>query len=447
MNPKIRELKDKQAALADGVRTLLALSETTELTEAQWAKVEQDEKEIDAISAQLIDLEAQDKRRKELLAKLPSDASWSFNPNSKNGVIDLEKGRMAVKESWQDDPKCGYRSTKEFLLDVMQAGKGARPSAQLQYLAAAGGDEHSTVDDGRGGYLIPEGFMMEVKSVPADADPTVGRVTSIPMTSPKVSMPARVDKNHTSSVSGGLTVAYGEETQAGTSSRMQLERVVLDTSPLKGLSYASEELLERSPISFAALLDAGFTQEFAAKRFEMKLRGTGTGQPQGVISADCTVAQAAEGGQSADTINGTNLIKMRSRCWNYGNAIWIANHDTLPQLVACHIALTNGSAPLFVPGNGTDRPDTLLGRPIFFSEFAETLGDKGDIILGDWSQYLWGTYGAEMRRADSIHVRFEYNERTFRFLEYNDGKCWWRSALTPKKGASTLSPFVVLAAR
>jgi hypothetical protein len=29
----------------------------------------------------------------------------------------------------------------------------------------------------------------------------------------------------------------------------------------------------------------------------------------------------------------------------------------------------------------------------------------------------------------------------------NDGRSWWRSALTPRKSSDTLSPFVVIAAR
>jgi hypothetical protein len=52
-----------------------------------------------------------------------------------------------------------------------------------------------------------------------------------------------------------------------------------------------------------------------------------------------------------------------------------------------------------------------------------------------------------LQSAESLHVRFEYNERTFRFTMRNDGRCWWRSAITPKKSSTTLSPFVTLAAR
>ena len=86
-----------------------------------------------------------------------------------------------------------------------------------------------------------------------------------------------------------------------------------------------------------------------------------------------------------------------------------------------------------------------MGKPIFFIEDCSALGDKGDIICGNWSQYLEGFRGG-MDFAESMHVRFEYNERAFRVVTRNDGAPWWRTALTPKKG-NTRSPFVTLAER
>ena len=88
----------------------------------------------------------------------------------------------------------------------------------------------------------------------------------------------------------------------------------------------------------------------------------------------------------------------------------------------------------------------LLGRPLFFSEFCETVGTLGDLICGNWSQYLEGTLSSQ-QRAESVHVRFVNHERTFKFWMENDGKCWWRAALTPNQSTTTLSPFVILEAR
>jgi HK97 family phage major capsid protein len=79
-------------------------------------------------------------------------------------------------------------------------------------------------------------------------------------------------------------------------------------------------------------------------------------------------------------------------------------------------------------------------------EQCSTLGDKGDIILADFSQYLLIDKG-QMQNATSIHVKFVNDETAFRFVYRLDGQPMWNSALTPYKGSDTLSPFVTLAER
>jgi HK97 family phage major capsid protein len=109
---------------------------------------------------------------------------------------------------------------------------------------------------------------------------------------------------------------------------------------------------------------------------------------------------------------------------------------------------TGGSAmPVWHPGSDEDQvPDWLLGRPLYPTEANSTLGQKGDLILACWSEYIEGTY-KPLQFVSSIHVRFAAFEQAFRFYARKDGAPWWRSALTPRRSTTTLSPFVVLGAR
>jgi predicted phage gp36 major capsid-like protein len=50
-----------------------------------------------------------------------------------------------------------------------------------------------------------------------------------------------------------------------------------------------------------------------------------------------------------------------------------------------------------------DRPDMLLGRPIFYSEYPSTVGTQGDLMLVNASQFLEGLY-QPLQSAESIHV-------------------------------------------
>ena len=341
----------------------------------------------------------------------------------------------------------GFKTEREFLLAVMEAGRG-KFDKRLESLKVktAGSDEASTASDPYGGFLVPSGFVPQPLQIDPEADPMGAMTRKIPMGNPIVKIPARVDKDHTSSVSGGLVVTRRAETLEGTSSRIKYEQVTLEAHSLFGLSYASEELLTDSPISFAALLQAGFSDQFISHIIDERLNGTGVGEYLGVMNSPCLVSVAKVTGQAADTIVYDNVLAMRARCWGYGKAIWLANHDCAEELMKLNQQVGTGGVVVWQPSAREDHPDVLLGRPLVFTEYCKTLGDQGDIVLGNWGEYLEGQYQSQMS-DESVHVRFVNHERTFKFWLRNAGAPWWRSALTPKRSTRTLSPFVTLDAR
>lgn len=369
------------------------------------------------------------------------------------------------------DPRAGFESHTDFLAAVLaSAGAGSRASvkdgrlrplavadeegpgmafmlprgfAPRSIRAAVGSDEQGNYADTYGGFLKPVQVQPGLLQLAFEGDPTEGLTTKVPMAAPIVKWNARVDKNHASSVSGGLTFTRTPETAAATPSRVAFEQITLEAQMLVGAAYATEQVMADSPISFAAMLATGFDAQRAAHMLNEKIRGLGGSEYTGVLGAPCEVHVAKETNQVADSIVYDNVLKMRARCWGYGQAVWLANHDALPQLAKMSLAIGTGGSAVFVPGQFGSTPDMLLGRPILFTEFAATLGDYGDFFLVNWSQYLEGIF-QPMRSDESIHVRFLNLERTFRFYERNCGAPWWRSALTPAKGSNTLSPIVSL---
>jgi len=365
------------------------------------------------------------------------------------GASAPEGSKVSVgKDNSEGHEFAGPSRHKDFLQAVMDFTTGRRSDKRLlPYRATQGSDEQGTYSDPFGGFLVPTSVLPGVLSIGADEDPIAPLTTKIPMRTPTVDINARVDKNHSTSVSGGLIVTRRPETVDGTSSRMQFEQVHLAAHELFGLAYATESILADSPESFVAIIEAGFNDEFAAKAIDERLNGTGVGEPLGVMRSGCLVSVAKESGQGAATIVTENIDKMSARIWKYRRAVWIANQTAKPQLMALvRVVGTGGTTiPYYSPADSENGVDTLLGRPIYFSEFCKTLGTTGDIILGNWKEYLDGTY-QPLQKAESIHVRFISNERTFKFWLRNDGQPWWKTPLTPKNG-DTLSSFVALATR
>lgn len=348
------------------------------------------------------------------------------------------------------DPKRGFRDHREFMTKVMEAARFNKVDARLKPLqieAAAGSDEQGTYSDPHGGFAVPVAFSPDILSVQAEADPTAALTRKMPMAAPMVKQNARVDKNHATSVSGGLRVYRHSETTETTSSRLQTEQLTFTAEDLIGLAHATENQISDSPSSFIAMISDGFRDEFASKIMQEKIRGTGTGgQYLGALVSGALITVAKETGQPADTVLVENIDKMAARCWRYTSerTVYLANPTTRPQLrgLVRNVG-TGGSVVNYFTNEGGD--ERLDGRRVFFTEFASALGDLGDLLLVNWSEYIEGLYQS-LQQAESIHVRFVNHERSFKFWVRNCGQPWWSSVLTPKYG-DTLSPLVTLAAR
>ena len=118
-------------------------------------------------------------------------------------------GGVVVKPpAFLEDPAMGFKSTQEFFRAVMRQGMSQSHEVRDERLraikVAAGSDEAGTYSDPYGGFLVPGTFMPNRLSLQAEGDPTAGRTMGVPMSTPTVQIPARTDKTHTSSVSGGM---------------------------------------------------------------------------------------------------------------------------------------------------------------------------------------------------------------------------------------------------
>jgi HK97 family phage major capsid protein len=141
------------------------------------------------------------------------------------------------------------------------------------------------------------------------------------------------------------------------------------------------------------------------------------------------------------------VVKMYSRMPGrlLAGAEWYINQNVFPQLPLMSI----GHQPVWLGPNKslTDAPGgLLLGKPVNIIEQCESLGTVGDIIFANLGEYVMIDKGG-LKSDISMHVRFLNDEQVFRWTYRVDGQPAWNSALTPYKGATTLSPFITLAAR
>jgi HK97 family phage major capsid protein len=246
---------------------------------------------------------------------------------------------------------------------------------------------------------------------------------------------------------GGIRAYWAAEAGTVTASKPAFSKITLELKKLFALCYATDELLEDA-VALDGFIRRTFPKELGFKLDDAIVRGTGAGQPLGILNASALVSQAKETGQAAATVVSENLSKMYARLFapNRANAVWLVNQELEPQFDQLVISAgTAGFMPYFV-SYGPDGVLRIKGRPVIPIEQCSALGTVGDIILADFSEYVLAEKGG-VRTDVSIHVRFLYGEPTYRFMLRIDGQPAWSSALTPYKGSNTLSPFVALATR
>ncbi|MET8987753.1 phage major capsid protein [Nonomuraea wenchangensis] len=299
-----------------------------------------------------------------------------------------------------------------------------------------------------GGFLIPETLRANLLQVALETAIVRPRATVIPMDSLRVPLPTVDSTTNAGSVYGGMIAYWTEEAGQLSESEAKFGRVVLEAKKLTGYSEVPSELFQDSVVSFSAFLNQVWPQAIAFFEDMAFFSGSGVGEPLGFLKAPAAVSVAKESGQAADTIKWENVVKMYARMLpaSLGKAVWVANIDTFPQLATMAMTVGDGGAPIWINNGVEGPPMTILGRPVIFTEKAETVGDAGDLNFVDLSYYLLGDRQA-MSLETSAHYKFAHDKTAVRIIERVDGRPWLQSAITPAKGSNTLSAFVKIAAR
>lgn len=315
--------------------------------------------------------------------------------------------------------------------------------------AISGASETIAAD---GGFLVQKDFSDEILKKMHETGQVMSRVQEIPLSGNSnglkinaIDETSRVDGSRW----GGVRAYWIGEGGTLTGTKPTFRQIQLDLKKLTALYYATSEVLEDA-MALGTLAQQAFTEELTFKCEDAIFRGNGGVQPLGFLNANCLISVAKESGQAASTVLFENITKMWSRCWARSrmNAVWFINQDVEPQLASLALNVGTGGAPAYMPAGGlSGQPfGTLYGRPVIPVEYCDTVGNQSDIVLADLSQYITIRKGG-VRSDSSIHVKFENDEVTFRWILRTDGQPWWTSALTPFKGSNSYSPYIVLDAR
>lgn len=402
---------------------------------------EDEQKAIDAHSKEIEEIQSKIETTEKAVKALALKAT----------PADGEKGRVVAAEP-KDDKR--FPTFGLFLKEVIAAGANGNKNydPRLQWQKASGSNEAVPSE---GGFLVQTDFSEDLMGLMHEMGHVVSRVRKIPLSdnSNGIKLPAVNESSRaTGSRFGGLQAYWANEAATVTASKPDFRLIELGLNKLMAIGYATDELLADTT-AMGAIYRQGFAEEISFTLENAIYSGTGSGQPVGFMTGGALITVAKESGQAAATIVAANILKMMARMTprSVSNSVWMINQDCLPQLWQLTIGSGTATHLMFAPpgltGDNSSAPHgTLMGRPIIPVEYASTVGTTGDIVLVDLSQYLMIDKGG-VKSAESMHVRFLYEEQTFRISYRVDGQPAWNSPVTPFKGTNTISPFIALATR
>lgn len=401
-----------------------------ELTDDERTRLDSIEAEVKKIDTQL-DVVISDIAREETARDLRRQRS--SNP----GVTITD-----VQDRADDDPMAGFADGAEFALAVRAASlPGGGVDDRLRRLAAPTNYHQETGSSD--GYMVPVQMAQSIWEIAfSDEDEVLNAVDFEDTSGNIVSLLA---DETTPWGATGITASWGAEGGQLSASRLDTDERQMRLHKLHAYVLATEELRDDAP-RLEQRLTRGAGRAIRWEAAEAIVRGTGAGQPLGFLNSPALVTVSKESGpQAADTIVAENVLKMYSRQLDIPGSIWLANVDTYPELAT----MTIGDQPAYQPaGNLASAPYGMLqGRPIFFTEHADTLGDVSDLMFVSLRNYYAVRKQGAPRFAQSMHLFFDYDIEAYRWTFRMNGQPFLSAPVTPNLSSNTKSHFVVLEAR
>lgn len=430
-----------QAKLKKEGRELLAIA-AKDRTKEQNDRLTAVDTEMDTLVAQALQI-ATDLARAERYAEDERRSGTGVITGHDNAEDRPWGPRLPANATAEIQTQVRQAALGEFAIAVRNAMSGVSFDPRLS--AAATGMGTAVPSDG--GFAVPLEVAAGIERDMFAGGEILSRVDARTISGDAIAYNVVDETSRASTRNGGVLGYWVDQGTAATASQPKLARIEMKLRKVGALGYMTDELVNDAA-GLGGELESMFTDELIFQVEDAIFEGTGQQQPLGFTGAPCLVSIAKEAGQTAATINTTNLSKMWARmpARSQKNAVWLINVDCQPQLDFLSIPVAAGALePRFV-NYGPDGILTIKGRPVIPVEYAATLGTVADISLVDLKKYRLIRKGG-VEQASSIHVRFTQGEQTFRAFYRCDGQPVPRAALTPFKGTNTLSPFIQLATR
>ena len=277
---------------------------------------------------------------------------------------------------------------------------------------------------GGGSFLHFPEFSTELQMLPPDNPNVFERVRKKVITGSQFEEPkVNQDGDTVADEFGGVIVSRNTEGASANETELSISQNVYKTYPLDAYTEVTNRLLRLDRMGFEASIVAMFRGALVRTFNNEIIHGTGDAGEQalGIRMSDDTIVV---GRQVADQVSYTDLV-------NLEHAIRVAVRQgasfSLADSVWKFLKLiqqgsdANDKRPLFSATTGSGPHDRLDNFPYFTGIDMSQLGTNGDVIFGNWLQYLW-VIEQEAIVSRSQHFKFKNGLTAFRIDAAAGGK-------------------------
>lgn len=445
---------DDARRMIDQVKALKELDSLAPSSVAETADYKAVKAELDAIKAKWAMIENEPARNKAgYLVVTGDEADRALEGNPFKGMGDFLLTVKGYAQGSMDQRLLPLHSDEDggFSLAKAIGRKAVSSLFEASQKAVKAPTGLNTQVDSQGGFLVGVDQNLSIMERVYNVGQILSKIDLMGISANSNSMTINVEdetSRATGARRGGIQAYWMSEGGTYTGSKPKFRQIELKLKKLGALVYCTDEMIADS-VALESYVQRNLPEELKFATEDGIINGTGGGMPQGIVNSGALVSVAAESGQGAATVVAENIVNMWARRWVPAtDYVWLLNQDVTPQLSLMGLSFGVGGQLVYMPPGGLSGVPygTLYGRPVIETEYNQSLGTVGDILLVSPSQYQAIDKGG-IQSASSIHVAFTTGEQVFRFTYRFDGQPKWNSALTPKNGTKTVSPYVALAAR
>jgi HK97 family phage major capsid protein len=296
-----------------------------------------------------------------------------------------------------------------------------------------------------GGYLVPTEYGTQLIQAAAFENPVYSRVQRIPVMRESGTYPA-LDQYFTPTAGSGETAFAGgvkaSFTDAGaefTETQPAFSTLNWRLNKMGGVTEVENELIEDSPFAIEALLRGLFQVAISARNERNILRGSGVGEPLGILNAASAIGVSDN---TTGSFKWEDVGAMYARFKGMGGSpVWIVHPSVWPKIMT----MNNSSVSVVQTNLNSGTPNTINGFPVITSEHMPQIGNNGAVLLADLTAYVMFEK-AGLSISYSEHVGFKRDVGVWKFRIRNDGKPWLQAPviLSDINGSYSVSSFVYL---